>query len=184
MTPRRMVKSSTEPGSHPECEPAFVVVGKLRRAHGLRGEMVMEILTDFPERLTPKKTVFLGEDHQPIRLRTVRDHNKYLLVSFEDHFDPEAVAPFRNALVSVRTDSLPALPEGRYYHHQLIGMQVLDSQGSQLGKLVEILETGSNDVYVIRGDAGGETLLPALEGVVLVVDLEKKEMRVQPPEWE
>lgn len=184
MTPRRMVKNLTEPGSLPEGEPAFVVVGKLRRAHGLRGEMVMEIFTDFPERLTPNKTVFLGEDHQPIRLRTVREHDKYLLVSLEDHFDPDAVAPFRNVLVSVRTDSLPPLPEGQYYHHQLIGMQVLDGQGERLGKLVEILETGANDVYVIRGEAGEELLLPALEGVVLAVDLEKKEMCVQPPEWE
>jgi len=86
--------------------------------------------------------------------------------------------------VFVRTDTLPNLPEGQYYHHQLIGLQIVTEQGSRLGKLVEILETGSNDVYVISGEEGQEILLPALEGVILAVDLEKKEMRVQPPEWD
>ena len=184
MTPRRMVGNVAEPGSHPECEPAFVVVGKLRRAHGLRGEMVMEIHTDFPERLKPQKTVYLGEQKEPFKLRTVRPHDRYLLVSIDGFFDPDAVARFRNTEVFVRTDTLPDLPEGQYYHHQLIGLQIVTEQGSRLGKLVEILETGSNDVYVISGEEGQEILLPALEGVILAVDLEKKEMRVQPPEWD
>ena len=126
MTPRKMIQDDANPGLHHGCEPGFVVVGKLRRAHGVRGEMVMEVLTDFPERLVPQKVVYLGDSHQPIKLRTVRNHDRYLLVSFEGLYDPDAVGAFRNELVCVRIDHLPELPQGQYYHHQLIGLVVLD----------------------------------------------------------
>lgn len=184
MTPRRMIKNQNEPGSQAAGEPGFVVVGKLRRAHGVRGEMVMELSTDFPERLVAGKVVYLGDTHQPIKLRTVRDHDRYLLVSFVDRYDPDAVSELRNALVSVRIDSLPELPEGEYYHHQLIGLLVKDEAGQELGQLTSILETGSNDVYIVTAGEGKEILLPALVQVILGVDLEKKEMLVRPPEWE
>jgi len=184
MTPRRMIKDESEPGSHAACEPGFVVVGQLRRAHGVRGEMVMQLLTDFPERIVPQKVVYLGDAHEPIKLRTVRGHDRYLLVSFEGRYDPDAVSDLRNAVLSVRIDTLPELPEGQYYHHQLIGLTVVNQTGQTLGTLRDILETGSNDVYVVVAEDGKETLLPALQDVILGVDLEKKEMRVHPPEWE
>lgn len=184
MTPRKMIQDDANPGLHHGCEPGFVVVGKLRRAHGVRGEMVMEVLTDFPERLVPQKVVYLGDSHQPIKLRTVRNHDRYLLVSFEGLYDPDAVGAFRNELVCVRIDHLPELPEGQYYHHQLIGLVVLDEHEKKLGILTDILETGSNDVYVVTAEDGSEILVPALQDVILSVDLEKKEMRVHPPEWE
>lgn len=184
MTPRRMTPDPAKPGSQAGCEPGFVVVGKLRRAHGVRGEMVLEVLTDFPERLVPRKVVFVGRDKAPLKLRSVRDHDRYLLVSFEGRYDPDAVADLRNADVYVKTDTLPALPEGEYYYHQLLGLDVVDETGSLLGRLTQIIETGSNDVYVVMAEDGSELLLPALEEVILSVDLEKKEMRVHPPEWE
>jgi 16S rRNA processing protein RimM len=101
-----------------------------------------------------------------------------LLVAFEGYPGREQVAVLRNQLVQVRADDRPLLPEGEYYHHQLIGLQVLDEAGNILGKLVEILVTGANDVYVVRGPAGEEILLPAIESVILDVNLERGLMKV------
>jgi len=93
------------------------------------------------------------------------------------------VAAFRNQYLYVRADELPPLPEGEYYHHQLLGLRVFDLQGNLLGVLSEILETGANDVYVVRDEGGSEILLPVIEGVILEVDLGARRLIVNPPEW-
>ena len=79
--------------------------------------------------------------------------------------------------------NFPRLPQGEYYHHQLLGLQVINKEGQLLGTLVEILETGANDVYVVKGESGEEVLLPAIDGVVVGIDLENHTMLVEPPAW-
>jgi len=83
----------------------------------------------------------------------------------------------------VKAADLPRLPEGQYYHHQLLGLSVVDETGQVLGELAEILETGANDVYLVKTPLGKELLLPAIEDVILGVPLERKEMSVRPPDW-
>lgn len=158
--------------------PTYVAVGQLLRPHGIRGEMRMAILTDFPERLKPGLRVFLGDDHRPAKLHSVRPHQDVLLVAFDGYADRTAVEPLRNQVVSVLSSQIPPLPEGEYYHHQLLGLQVFAEDGGLLGNLTEILETGANDVYVIQDDAGGEILLPALDETILEIDLAAGRMRV------
>jgi 16S rRNA processing protein RimM len=145
--------------------------------------MLMEVLTGYPERLRSGKTVYVGDAHEPMRLATVRDANKERIVRFSGIETPEAAGAFRNVLIYVLASELPDLPEGEYYHHQLIGLTVVLEDGQPYGMLAEILETGANDVYVIKTPTGGEALLPAIEEVILEVNLEKNEMRVRPPEW-
>jgi 16S rRNA processing protein RimM len=158
-------------------------VGRLRRPHGVKGELVMDVLTGFPERLHPGKEVYVGEERRPARIRSIRGHDKALLVSLEGVETPEAAGRFRNELVCISSAELPALPEGEFYHHELIGMQVLDEAGQALGELVYVLETGANDVYEVRTPDGKELLLPAVDEVILEVDLEQRRMTVRLPEW-
>ena len=165
-------------------ESVFVALGFLRRSHGIHGEMVMDILTDFPERLRPNRPVYLGEEHAPHRLGTVRLANKVMLVSIKGFTNPEEAARFRNTYVYVRAEALPALPEDAYYYHELIGIAVMDENGNPLGELVDIIETGANDVYVVRNETGAELLFPAIADVVLKVDIERQEMTVRPQTWE
>lgn len=179
-----VTNSDGSTGSSAKGEPVFVALGYLRRAHGVHGEMVMDILTDFPERLRPNRPVYLGEDHAPHHLGTVRLANKIMLVSIKGFTTPEEAARFRNTYVYIRAESLPALPEDAYYYHELVGIAVLDESGNPLGELKEIIETGANDVYVIRNEAGTELLLPAIADVVLKVDIERQEMIVRPQSWE
>ncbi len=172
-----------ETGSPQPGEPVFLAVGRLRRAHGIHGEILMDVLTDFPERLHAGKTIYLGDEHRPIKLTGVRRQHVALLVRLEGVEDGDATAPFRNLIVYVRAENLPALPEGEYYHHQLLGISVVDEAGQPVGFLTEIMETGANDVYMVVSPDGKETLLPAIEDVILEVNLERREMRVRLPEW-
>jgi 16S rRNA processing protein RimM len=174
---------STPSGSPLPGEPVFIAVGFLRRAHGIRGEIVMDVLTDFPERLRPQRMVYAGEEHRPVRIQSVRWHNQVMLVKIRGYDTPEAAAALRNTTLYVRVEELPPLPEGEYYHHQLIGLRVMGEDGSEIGVLAEIVTTGANDVYGIRKTDGGELLIPAIEDVVLNVDLERGEMTVRLQEW-
>jgi len=176
--------SGESPAGSPQTgEPVFLVVGKLRRPHGINGEIQMEIVTDYPDRLKPEGEYYYGEEHTPIKLVSRRPHGQLLLMAFEGFDDREAVSRLTNQLLYVKRETLPPLPEGEYYHFQLIGMNVVSETGEVLGILQEILVTGSNDVYVVLTPDGTEVLLPAREGVILNVDLEKNEIRARPPEW-
>jgi 16S rRNA processing protein RimM len=170
-------------GSPRPGEPVFVVVGKLRRPHGVNGEIIMDVVTDFPERLRRGKTIYVGEEHMPLKIKTIRPQNHARLLSFDEFKDCDQVGVLRNSMVYVKTADLPGLPEGEYYYHQLLNLRVVDEQGQDLGILTEILETGANDVYVITSPDGKELLIPVIDDVLLGVDLEKHEIRVRPQEW-
>ncbi len=170
-------------GSPGQGEPVFLAVGRLRRPHGIAGEMIMDVLTDFPERLRAGKTIYVGEDHEPVKIKSLRGHDQALIIHLATLESPEAAARYRNAMVYVKSTELPKLPEGEYYHHQLLGLAVVNEAGEELGKLADILETGANDVYLVKTPAGKELLLPAVEEVILAVDLEHHQILARPPEW-
>lgn len=178
--------SQQEPvtGSPSEGEPVFLVIGRLRRSHGIQGEMLMDVLTDFPERLRTGRRIYVGESHEPIKIASIRGHGQEMIIRLAGVDSPEATSRFRNQFLFVKASELPQLPEGQYYHHQLLGLTVVDEAGQSLGTLTEILETGANDVYVVKSSEGKEQLLPAVEAFILGVDLERKEIRVRPPEWQ
>lgn len=169
---------SNGPGSPSTGEPVFVAIGKLHRPHGVRGEIAMEVLTEFPERVRVGKTVFVGDTRLPLRIRSRRKHQANLLLAFDELNTPESLQGLRNQVVYVRAEDLPPLPEGDFYHHQLIGLQVVDENGTPHGLVTELLETGSNDVLVVRRPSGPELLLPVTDETLLEVDLDAGRMRV------
>ena len=162
----------------PTGEPVYLVIGFLRRPHGVSGEVIMDIHSNFPERIKSGRKVLIGEKHQPHTLDTVRAHNDGLLVSFRGVDSPEEVGKFRNQWVYVKATDVPPLPEGQYYPYQLIGLDVMDDSGNALGKITEVLETGANDVYVVVNESGKEILLPAIPPVILNIDMEQRLMKV------
>ena len=172
-----MADTTNAPGS-PDGEPVYLVVGFLRRAHGLRGEMIMDLHTDFPERFESGRKLLIGENRTPMTLSSARPHAKGLLVKFEGVDTPEAAGRFRNKWVYVHAADVPDLPEGKLYQHELFGFAVVDENGNPLGELVEILETGANNVYVVRNEQGKEILLPAIPSVILDIDAEQRVLRV------
>lgn len=162
----------------PTGEPDYLAVGFLRRPHGVAGEMLMDLHTDFPERLKPGRKLFLGEEHLPVTLSRIRELGNGWLVKLKGIDTPEAAGQYRNTWLSVKTKDVPALPEGQYYQHQLLGLRVMDDEGRTLGSLAEILETGANDVYVVKREDGSELLLPAIPSVILELKPEDGFIRV------
>lgn len=159
----------------------FLAIGNVIRPHGVRGELLLETLTDFPEHLAEVETVYLGQADadtpQPHPLRRARLHQRDLLIQLADCLDRDAADAYRGQTVFIRTEQAAPLPSGRYYHHQIIGLTVVTDEGERLGDIAEILETGANDVYVVAGPAG-EILLPALQSVIQHIDLDAKKMTV------
>jgi 16S rRNA processing protein RimM len=153
-------------------------VGKLRHPHGVRGEMLMEVYTDFPERLVPGVILYLGTEAQPLKLIKSRPHREGLLVTFEGFTTPEEVGLFRNQVLYVHADDRPQLEQGEYYHHQLIGLRAVTPAGELVGRMVEILATGASDVLVVRPDAGADILIPIVDEFVPRIDLERGEITV------
>ncbi len=179
MTTRKLTDQSDQrAGSPSPGEPAFLVVGKLRRPHGVHGEMVMDVYTDFPERLEEGVSVYIGEAYQLALIKSLRRHGDALLLAFNGYNSPEEVGVFRNQLVYVRSDDRPALPEGDYYHHQIVGLRVVDKSGVTIGTIMEILETGANDILVVEKEDRSELLVPVIDSVVLKIDLPAGEVCV------
>jgi len=179
-TSKAPVKIGT-PGSPSAGEPVvYLAVGTLRRSHGIRGDLLMDVMTDFPERLKPGTFVFLGEKKQPLKITRRRSHNDGLILGFEGISSAEQTTKYRAQLVYVQADDRPQLPDGEYYHHQVLGLQVVVEDGAVLGVISEIIITGANDVYVVSADdpQKKDILIPAIQQVILDVDLEKKIMRV------
>jgi len=162
----------------PAGEPVYLVIGYLRRPHGVSGEIIMDLHTDFPSRIKPGRKVLIGEKHQALTLDSVRVHGNGLLVRLRGIQTPEDVGKFRNQWVYVKVTDVPPLPEGQHYQYELIDLDVVDENENPLGRLVEILETGANDVYVVRDDSGKEILLPAIPSVILNVDMVRRSMKV------
>ena len=172
-----MADTKNAPGS-PDGEPVYLAVGFLRRAHGLRGEIIMDLHTDFPERLRNGRKLFVGEGHKAMTLAGARPHAKGMLVKFQGIETPEDAGQLRNQWVYVRAADVPSLSEGKLYQHELFGFGVVDEDGNRLGELVEIIETGANDVYVVKGESGKEILLPAIPSVILETDPARRLLRV------
>lgn len=162
----------------PNGEPVYLTVGFLRRPHGVHGEIIMDLHTDFPERLKRGRKLLVSEQHILMSIQTVREHQNGVLIKFKGVETPEAAGKFRNQWVYVKASDVPPLPDGQIYQHELFGFNVVDENDNLLGELTEILETGANDVYVVRNEAGRELLLPAIPSVILELDAVRRLMRV------
>lgn len=159
-------------------EPRFLVIGRIIKPHGVRGEMRVEILTDLPERFTWLEQVYLGEDDpQPVGVESVRFHKSFVLVQLAGYDSREAVAELRSQLLLVPEDEGIPLEEGEYYLYQLEGLEVYTDTGEHLGRIVEVLETKANNVFIVQGSRG-EVLLPDTDEVVLGIDFENGRMEV------
>jgi len=174
------VQRGSGEGRNPE--PSYVVVGRVRRPHGIRGEIRVEILTDYPERLVQRDNVYLARPHSPddvqrYPLEALRPHKGILLIKLGGVDDRDAAERLRGMLVQVPLEEAVPLEEGEYYYFQLTGVDVETDTGEWLGRVADVIEGGAHDVYVIRGPRG-EILLPAVEDVILELDMEREKMVV------
>ena len=149
----------------------YLAVGEIARPQGLRGELKVKPLTDDPDRFFDLKRVRLNGETRA--LHCVRVHDGFAYVRLEGVYSREAAEALRGALLYVHRDEAVPLSEDENFICDLVGCEVLDTEGTAYGTLKEVLQPGGADVYPIKGPAG-EWLVPALKRVVLEVDVLKK----------
>ena len=170
----------------------LILVGVVHGAHGVRGLLKVESLSDNPARFTSGRRLYVRmpeaggkrpEKHeglQPLTVVSASEHSGKLLLACEEIASREAASTLLGAELMAEPDAA-LLPAGQYYHYQLLGLTVYE-HGENMGKITEILSRPANDVYVIQNEAGEETWIPALKTVVKNIDLDSKRMEIKLPQ--
>jgi len=177
-------KGSDPKQSGPQC----LILARVLRPHGVRGDLSVQILTDFPDRMRDLDVVYLGVDPDKPRRMTEqhvtwarRAKNDQWLLHLDGVEDRDAADAFRSQYLFVSLADAVPLEEDEVYLFQVIGLEVKTAEGESLGRVTGIIETGANDVYVVQGETYGEILIPAIEGVILKTEPDAGIMLVQLP---
>ena len=155
-----------------------VVVGAVTKAHGLRGEVAVQVRSDNPDRFAPGSEVFLS-DGRTLTIERSHPHGRALLVKFAEVDDRTGADALRGQELSVPESWLPELPDGEYWPFQLEGCTVTTEDGVELGSVAEVIANPANDLWVARDGTGAETLIPALRDVIVSVDIAAKRIVVR-----
>ena len=158
-------------------EEPTVVVGVVTTAHGLRGEVAVQNRSDNPDRWRPGGRVLL-EDGRELTIDHARLHGRRMLVKFAGIDDRGHAETLRGANLVVPESWLPPLPDGEWWSHQVVGCEVLTERGRRLGVVTEVIANPANDLWVTVDD-GDETLIPALDDVLIEVDVGGKRIVVR-----
>jgi 16S rRNA processing protein RimM len=154
----------------------LIVVGRVVAPWGVKGEVKVEVMTDFPDRFSPGEEVHI--DGCPTIIENSRWHKGRAILKLDTVDSVEAAEKLRGRWLEIPPSKLRSLPKDQYYQFQLMGLEVWTTQGQHLGRIADILPTGSNDVYLVQGELG-ELLIPAIEDVVKSVELEKGRIVVE-----
>ena len=159
----------------------FITIGVIIAPHGVRGDLRIMPQTDFPERFMHMDACYI--DGKEYHVASARFHKQFVLASFEEIPDRNAAELFAKKEIQVRPEDLVELPEGRYYIFDMIGLEVQDTKGNVLGILTDVLQPGANDVYVVSKEGEPDQLFAAIDDVIIDIDMDKRMMIVDPPEW-
>ena len=163
--------------SVPDASNERIVIGRVGAAHGIRGELRIIPLTDFPERFAALREVMVGDEL--LHIESVKPQGKNFLMRFREYTVREDAQKLTGRLLTVaRTEAAP-LDEGEYYVFDIVGLTVYDEENNELGTVENVLRTGSNDVYAVRSEDGREILIPALRKVVRTIDVPNGRMTVR-----
>lgn len=159
----------------------FVTIGVIINTHGHRGEVKIKPFTDFPERFYKMDNVKMFKDGKErlLSFATVREHNGIFIVGFKEIADMNQAMELKGGELKVKRDEVVQLPPDHFYVFDLIGLDVYTIDNEYLGKIDEVIETGANDVYVIKKEGSKDILIPALKKLVKEVNLETKKMVVE-----
>ncbi|MBM7623544.1 ribosome maturation factor RimM [Sporohalobacter salinus] len=162
-------------------EENLIDIGKITRHQGNKGEVRILPLTDYPERFEFLEQVILSKDNkeEQVTIEEMRYHKQFVVIKFAEFNDIGTAIEHKDFMVKIPEAQAVELPEDHYYLHDIIGLKVVTVDGRNLGEVTEILETGSNDVYVVESEEE-EHLIPASKEVIKRIDLESQEMIIKP----
>jgi 16S rRNA processing protein RimM len=176
-------RSTNAPGESRAHSPAgqavrFLVIGRILGPVGVEGDVRVQALTDFPERFEKLSSVHVGDNLRPYGIKRVRlEGGENVLLKLDGVDTADAARAMRNFELSVPIDQAVPLEADRFYWHEIVGLDVWTDTGENLGKVQQVVRTGSNDVYVV-GTGAKEVLIPAIEDVVKSIDVTAGKMTV------
>lgn len=158
----------------------YLQVGKIVNTHGVKGEMKLIPLTDDPRRFDELKWAYIEKDGQ-LRKHSILDV-KYIkgsvMIKFSDIESMSEAEQYKECFVLVDRENAVKLPEDSFFICDIVGCSIFDENGILLGELTKVLQTGSNDVYVVKDKSGKEILIPALKSVVRKVSVDQRRIDV------
>lgn len=159
----------------------WVAIGEVAGSFGIRGELKIAPLTDFPDRFARTATVYLGEDHVPYQVVRAHPHKQHILLALAGVKDRDAAERLRGLRVWIPAPELTPLAADQFYLHDLIGLRVRHVDGRDLGAIADVIATPGADLFLVRGTPNGQdVLLPAVKAFIKAVDLAAGTVLVDP----
>ena len=156
----------------------YLMVGVIANTHGVRGEVKVYPTTDDVNRFKKLKEIYMGDEKAPLHIQSVKFQKNMVILGFKEFTTLNEVKGLRNKELFVDRAHAVKLQKDEYFISDLIGMKVVTDEGATLGEVQDVLQTGANDVYVVKTTDGKEVLLPAIKECVLNVDINERVMSV------
>lgn len=163
--------------------PETVLVGVIHRAHGVRGEVAVEPLSDVPGRLAPGSVLTAVDrrgNSRPLEVASARPHKGLVLLTFEGVAGRDQAEALRGATLEVGRGEVPPPPAGAFYQFQLVGCRCRDLAAGELGEVADLVDDGGGQILVVQGPAG-ELLVPFVERFIRSIDLEARAIELDLP---
>lgn len=157
----------------------YIQVGIIVNTHGIKGDVKVLPLTDDVKRFEDLKNVYLGDDKLKLEIEKVGYVKGNVLLQFKNYLNINDVEKFKNLDLWINEEDKVELPKDSYFLSDILGLEVHLKEGDHLGTVVDILQPGANDVYVIK-DGKKEYLIPAIKDVVIEVDISENKMVIDP----
>jgi 16S rRNA processing protein RimM len=184
---RQKNSGATSPGANSAASAndtpgaAWIAIGEVVGAFGIRGEVKIFPLTDFPDRFAQTPTLYLGDAHTPYTVKSARLHQRVVIVTVDGIDDMAAAQHLRGATVWIPEDERMPLDQDQFYLHDVVGLRVVHVNGQPLGEVVDFMTGSGNDLFVVRAvPSGREVLLPAVRAFVRELDVAGRVLRVDP----
>lgn len=158
----------------------YLEIGQIVNTFGIKGMVKVKPFTDNIERFDNLEKIYIKNKsgQTEYKIQEVKYHKNMVLIKFEGIENPEQADLLRNSYLIVDRETEEPLESGRYYIVDMIGLDVFTDDNEYLGKLEDIYNTGSNDIYVVKNELGKQVLLPAIEDVIKNIDMDNKKVIV------
>ena len=158
----------------------YLEIGQIVNTFGIKGMVKVKPFTDNIERFSNLEKIYIKNKsgQTEYKIQEVKYHKNMVLIKFEGIENPEQADLLRNSYLIVDRETEEPLEAGRYYIVDMIGLDVFTDDNEYLGKLEDIYNTGSNDIYVVKNELGKQVLLPAIEDAIKNIDMDNKKVIV------
>ncbi|MCF6466400.1 16S rRNA processing protein RimM [Clostridium sp. Cult2] len=161
----------------------YIKVGWITNTHGIKGELKIYPLTDYINRFNSLKTVYLGENKRKVEIEKVKYHKELVILKFKEFCSINEVLTFKENYIYIDEEDRVDLPENHFFIYEIIDCQVFDVKGAKIGRVTDVIQFASNDVYVIKNlEKNKEYLIPAVKEFFVDIDVANKKIVINPIE--